>query len=287
MSNEQIVAAIQDGIDEKDNMLQLWEKNHGMIRNWVNKYVGYAEREDLEQECYFGLYEAVKRYKADQGALFMSYAEYWIKQAMQRYIENHGRTVRVPAYLVQLENKYGRIESEFEKIYGREPSESELCHLLGIEREKLQEIKKSRKMVHIMSLEAPIGEGTEDITVADTVASEEDIEERCNRRFDYNQMKKVLWETVDNLPDDQGEVIRKRYQDQMTLKEVGQQLGLGIAGARKIEEKGMRTLRIPSKSRKYKTYFDTYLRTHTFHHVGLEQFNNTWTSEVEREVLRR
>ena len=53
-----------------------------------------------------------------------------------------------------------------------------------------------------------------------------------------------------------------------------------------LESKAIRTLRIPSRSRKFKPYFEQYLSAHSYHHVGVENFQRTWMSEVEREALR-
>lgn len=75
-SNEQLVIRIKAGIDVSDNMLQLWEQNRGFIATIAKKFCGYAEMDDLLQQGYLGLCQAVDAYDPDVGAPFVDYAAY-------------------------------------------------------------------------------------------------------------------------------------------------------------------------------------------------------------------
>ena len=109
MDNEQLVARIRAGVDTADNMLILYEQNHGFIHKMALKYSGYAEIEDLKQEAYIGLCAAVEHYDEDKGVAFISYAGFWIKQTMQRYIDNCGGVVRLPVHAREWIAKYKKI----------------------------------------------------------------------------------------------------------------------------------------------------------------------------------
>lgn len=76
MTNEQLVVRIQAGEETAANMLQLWQQNKGFVASIAKKYRGYAEMEDLMQEGYIGLNDAVAHYKEGKGALFTSYAAF-------------------------------------------------------------------------------------------------------------------------------------------------------------------------------------------------------------------
>ena len=102
MTNEQLVARIQVGEDTAVNMLQLWEQNQRFIGMIAVKYSGYAEMDDLKQEGYLALCEAVRHYNPDQGVPFINYAAFYIRQGMQRYIENSGNCIRIPVHRQQL-----------------------------------------------------------------------------------------------------------------------------------------------------------------------------------------
>ena len=88
MTNEQLAARIKAGEDEAGNMLKLWQQTEGFIAKLAMKYQGRAEFEDLKQEGYIGLCEAVRQYAPDRGVPFLNYAAFWIRQAMRRYADN-------------------------------------------------------------------------------------------------------------------------------------------------------------------------------------------------------
>lgn len=67
MENEELVARIKAGIDTADNMLALWEQNRGMIGKLARRYSAYADIEDLQQEGYLALYDAIDGFKPDKG----------------------------------------------------------------------------------------------------------------------------------------------------------------------------------------------------------------------------
>ena len=101
MTNEQLVAQIQGGLDVKENMQQLYLQNKGMIYRMVKKYRNIdkmTDIDDLMQQAYLGLVEAVDRYEPEKGVLFLSYATYWIVQSVKRYLEQCGRVMYLPAH---------------------------------------------------------------------------------------------------------------------------------------------------------------------------------------------
>lgn len=74
MTNDQLVLRIRAGEDTAENMLMLWQQNQGIIGKLAGKYKSMAEEEDLKQEGFLGLCEAVRHWEPDDGADFMSYA---------------------------------------------------------------------------------------------------------------------------------------------------------------------------------------------------------------------
>lgn len=157
ISNEQLVSRIQSGEDEAENMLKLWEQNRKFITMMARKYAGLAEMEDLEQEGYIGLCEAVRHYEPDKGMKFINYAAFWIKQAMKRYIENTGAVVRIPSNMQDWIRKYDRVLQEYRQTYHEWPSDGAMCWLLDIGQKKLKEIQEAANMGQIRSLDEPIG----------------------------------------------------------------------------------------------------------------------------------
>ena len=145
MNNEQLVALIQDGIDTADNMLKLWKQNQGMIRKLANKYSTYAELEDLQQEGYIGLCNAIDGYNPDEGP-FINYAILWIRQAMRRHIENaleeYNQSTRSAMKMASRVNELNDIATAFAKEYEREAKPNELAQRMGITEEEVKELMK-------------------------------------------------------------------------------------------------------------------------------------------------
>lgn len=284
-SNEQLVAWIRAGENEAEYMLSLWQQNQGFIHKIAVRYSGFAEIEDLKQEAYMGLCAAVEHYDEDKGVPFVNYAGFWIKQIMQRYIDNCGSVVRIPVGAREEIQKYRRVSSEYRKYYGREVSEHEIRAFLGVNREKLAQIKENVRKAQIKSISEPIG-GEEELSIADTIAADINIEEDIAMQLDTAAMSKELWTAVDLLPEEQSEVIRQRYKEQKTMQEAGESIGISASAVRSLESKAMRTLSLPHRCGKLKRYFEEYLSAAPIHHVGVESFKRTWTSEVEREAMR-
>ena len=285
MDNEQLVARIRAGEDVAKNMLELYNQNRGFIVKMAKRYQGFAEMEDLIQEGYIGLSEAVSRYDADKNSSFIHYAAFWIRQSMSRYVDNCGSVVRIPVQARGEIREYNRVVREYRKYYGEWPSDYALSRLLGVTREKLQEIRKSAQIGQMRSLSEVLGGDGEEFTLEDSIASDQDLEGEAVREADTAAMKHELWVAVDRLPGNLPEVVKRRYIDGQTLREIGAALGMDGSKVDRIEKKALRTLREPGLSRKYHKYYEEYISAESYRHVGVESFMRTGLSEVELEVL--
>jgi len=286
MTNEQLVARIQAGENEAENMLVLWQQNKGFIYKMAMKYQGYAEIEDLTQEGYIGLCEAVQHYDIAQGVSFINYAAFWIKQGMQRYIYSCCSAVRLPEYARSEVQQYKKIVSEYLGRYGKEPTDKEMRAFLGVSEDKLETIKKNALLLKIRGLSEPVGGEDEEITLGDTIASTYNLEEDVVKQLDTAAMQEALWSAVDELPDNYPDVLRYQYQDKMTLREIGESLGVATERARQIEKSALRKLRVPSRNEQFRGYYEQYIAPATIHHVGVEAFERTWFSSTEWEALK-
>lgn len=285
MTNEQLVIRVKGGDNTAGNMLKLWEQNRGFIATMVRKYSAGAEMEDLEQEGYIALCEAVQHYDPGRGMSFISYAAFWIKRRM-RICADNSRTVRLSFNAGDEVRQYQKIMNEYRQEYGCDPSDRELCAFLYVSWEKLNQIRKAAQMGNIRSLDEPV-QGTDgDISIGDTVPSGEAMEEDTIREIDKERMKRELWLAVDQLPGNLPAAVRLRYENGLTLEKTGQALGVNRERARQLESKAMRILRQPHRCRTFRAYFEEYLSAAPIHHVGVSSFQTTWTSEVELEALR-
>lgn len=282
--NEQLVARIRAGEDTAENMLQLWQQNKAFVAMMTRKYKGYAEIDDLMQEGYLGLNDAVEHYDIDSSYSFISYAAFWIRQKMRRYIERSG-VIRLPAEMYQLVIKYKSLVSKYVQEHGCEPSDGVCMAFLGMDEEELDKVRKAAQKEQIKSLDAVISEDDDSLTLMDLVESGQNLEEDAARKRDHELMSAELWEAISKLPENQALVISGRYQDKRTHKSLGREMGCSFQYVRSLEQHALRTLRRPHISRKFRPYFEQYITPYPIYHVGIESFQRTGFSEVERAVL--
>lgn len=283
-SNEELVALVQSGVDVQANMLQLWEQNRGFIATIAKKFCGYAEMDDLLQQGYLGLCQAVDTYDPDVGAPFVDYAAYWLRQNMQRYVMNCGCNVRIPVQANVRARKYLKLCDAYEAKYGRKPTDRELERALGVSWNVLEDIKKSATMLQIGSLDVPVGED-EDGSMYDLLPGPESPEGEIVDNLQNEQLRETLWGMVDELPGQQPAVIRMRYQEGATLKETGEAAGLSVEQTRQLQNKALRSLREPRRAKKLAPFLDEEIRSMAFVGNGTECFNRTWTSSTERAAI--
>ena len=289
MTNEQLAVRIRAGENVGDNMAILYDQVKDFIHAMAYKYHGQGELEDLEQEGFLALYDAIDHYEADQGVKFLTYASHWIRQRMQKYIQNTGSPLRLSAGRQKAIRKYRKFCTEFQTEQGRKPTEAELCRSLWLTLEQLREIQYDACMTAVKSLDAPIkgAEGEEDTTLGELAASATDPCEKLLDRLEQEELCSILWQCVDGLPGKQPDVIRSRYKDNMTMKQCGQFCGISEAEVRKQQLKALRSLRSGENAKKLRPFLpgDAWIYSGALIGNGVDHFNQTWTSSTERVAL--
>ena len=289
MTNEQLAVRIRAGENVGDNMAILYDQVKDFIHAMAYKYHGQGELEDLEQEGFLALYDAIDHYEADQGVKFLTYASHWIRQRMQKYIQNTGSPLRLSAGRQKAIRKYRKFCTEFQTEQGRKPTEAELCRSLWLTLEQLREIQYDACMTAVKSLDAPIkgAEGEEDTTLGELAASATDPCEELLDRLEQEELCSILWQCVDSLPGKQPDVIRSRYKDNMTMKQCGQFCGISEAEVRKQQLKALRSLRSGENAKKLRPFLpgDAWIYSGALIGNGVERFNHTWTSSTERIAM--
>ena len=289
MTNEQLAVRIRAGENVGDNMAILYDQVKDFIHAMAYKYHGQGELEDLEQEGFLALYDAIDHYEADQGVKFLTYASHWIRQRMQKYIQNTGSPLRLSAGRQKAIRKYRKFCTEFQTEQGRKPTEAELCRSLWLTLEQLREIQYDACMTAVKSLDAPIkgAEGEEDTTLGELAASATNPCEELLDRLEQEELCSILWQCVDGLPGKQPDVIRSRYKDNMTMKQCGQFCGISEAEVRKQQLKALRSLRSGENAKKLRPFLpgDAWIYSGALIGNGVDHFNQTWTSSTERVAL--
>ena len=119
-TNEELVKKIKAGEDVAGNMAKLWQQNKNFVYSIARKY-GESEIDDLMQEGYLGMYRAVGNYDLSAGTSFLSYAGFWIKQAIQRYHQEN-KHIHIPVYAQENISKYKKFRNAYRMYFGKEPT---------------------------------------------------------------------------------------------------------------------------------------------------------------------
>ena len=288
MTNEQLVIRIRAGENVAENMEQLYLQVKAFIHTIAWKYRDSGEIEDLEQEGYLALYAAIDGYDPAAGANFLTYAAYHIRQRMQRYLQNNGSCLRLPVHCLESVRQYQRFCSNYQREYGCEPPDAAISAFMGLTLEQIGNVKKNACLLNLSSLDSPVTgiDGGENTTLGELTASAENLEEGVLERIEREQLQALLWDCVDSLEGQQPEVIRMRYQENMTREQVGQCCGIPTQTARQLEHKAISTLRRPCISEKLRPFFvEDRIYSMGIFGTSVETFRRTWTSATERTAL--
>ena len=253
MSNEELVLCIQRGEDVVENLEILYMNNLPLIRKIAARFTAKAELEDLTQEAFFGLIRAVELWDPEKDALFMTYAAYWIKHHIIRYIHDHSTTIRVPVHQREVMRAYSRMVNSYRVRFGRDPEEAEICYALDLSRDQYRQLLKDLQTVSTCSTSAPVGEDGE-LVLEDMIPDDSDPIGDALEKISREEEAAALWSEVDQLPEREAEVIKSRYRDNLTLNQCGEALGVSSEMVRQLQEKALRKLRNPRVLRRLSPY---------------------------------
>jgi RNA polymerase primary sigma factor len=283
MSNEQLVLRIQAGEDVAANGEALYLQNKGLIYAVAKRYTGYGELEDLTQEGYFGFHKAVWRFDPAAGASFSAYAVLWIRQAIQRYLHNRADAIRIPVHRQEQIRRYHKAVSEYQALYGADPSDEEIRRQMGVGREAFPRIRLAALMTRPASLDAPLSDEG-DACLRDTIADAGDRTEDVIEGVANAQLREELWAEVDALEPSLAALIRGRYQERRTLRALGGELGVSNTLVKVRERKALVLLRRRWKVKQLAEAYEIAW-SKAYHGSGIQSFQRTWTSSTERAAM--
>ena len=255
-ADEEVELAVKMEKGDIHSKQKLAEANLRLVVSIAKRYVGRGMHFlDLIQEGNMGLMKAVEKFDYTRGFKFSTYATWWIRQAITRAIADQARTIRIPVHMVETINKLVRVQRQLIQELGREPTNEEIAEEMGIDIEKVQDVRKIAQ--EPISLETPIGE-EEDSHLGDFI--EDDTAIAPDDAADFTMLREQLDEILDTLTSRERKVLELRFGlidgTPRTLEEVGKEFDVTRERIRQIEAKALRKLKHPSRSQKLKDFLE-------------------------------
>lgn len=237
---QQLAIRIGEGdATARDRMVRA---NLRLVVNIARGYTGKGlNLQDLIEEGNLGLLRAVEGFDPAMGTRFSTYASYWIKQSIKRALINTAKTIRIPAYMVELLSKWRRASSRLTEELGRTPTPEEIARVLGLPRNKLPIIKKAIRIYNStpQTDQAEAGWSLGEMVMDERTKNPED------ELVESDALRQVL-SLLETMDAREATVLRMRFglhdQDAHTLKQIGETLGLTRERVRQIETEALNKL---------------------------------------------
>ncbi|MCH7689564.1 MAG: sigma-70 family RNA polymerase sigma factor [candidate division Zixibacteria bacterium] len=210
---------------------------------------------DLINEGNIGLIKAAKRFDETRGFKFISYAVWWIRQAILQALAEQSRIVRLPLNRVGTLHKIGKMSSRLEQYLGRVPSPNEIAKELELSEGEVSDTLKISNS-HL-SLDAPFST-SEDNSLIDIL--EDEFQPSPDESLLSHSLRIEIEKALDSLTPREAEVINLYFglnsEKALTLEEIGARFSLTRERVRQIKEKAIRRLRHASRSRSLRAYLN-------------------------------
>ena len=208
---------------------------------------------DLINEGNLGLIKAAKKFDETRGFKFISYAVWWIRQSILQALAEQSRIVRLPLNQVGAVNKIYKFLSDFQQVYNREPTEKEISEELDISQKKINQVLKAASK-HL-SMDAPMTNEEDSNSLIDIM--ENDGIEPTDNGLNRESLLKEIDRALSTLPEREAIIIKHFFgvnDEELSLREIGDKLGLTRERVRQLKERALRKLRKTSRSKHLKTF---------------------------------
>ncbi len=215
--------------------------NLRLVVHWARRYQDRGvDMADLVQEGTFGLMRAVDKFDWERGFRFSTYATWWIRQALQRAVQQHGRTIRIPLEVGEHLQRLDATVAELAGQLGRNPTEAELDEATGMTAAERRNLEGLARVAASLDQPAAADSAT---SLGDLVAPDD---EDWVGGVEDELMRERIRSAIDRLPGLQRDVLRLRFgfdgDSPASLQSTAEKLGVGVRRVRRAEEEGLATL---------------------------------------------
>jgi RNA polymerase primary sigma factor len=239
--DEQVELAKAVAAGDDDARRQMIAANLRLVIHWARRYQDRGvDFTDLVQEGTFGLMRAVDKFDWERGFRFSTYATWWIRQSLQRAVQQHGNTIRVPMEVAELAQRIDRTTWELANELQRDPTPEEVAEAAGLDPETIEGMGTTARVAASLDQPAGIDSTTAlgDLIGADENTFEDDVE----RQLILDRVRAA----VDQLDDLERAVVRIRFGldsgTPASLQATATELGIGVRRARQAEARALQQL---------------------------------------------
>ena len=225
-------------LEAKERMIN---SNLRLVVSIAKRYQGHdLSLLDLIQEGVLGLILATEKFDWRRGFKFSTYATWWIRQAVQRGVQNRSRTIRVPVHVAELERKAARVERELTGKLERHPTEEEVAEAAKIPLPKLRQAREALRT--LASLDRSLGE-EDSATLGDLIAAPD---RDPAAEVAVSLASEALQGALASLPPEQRRCIELRFglggADPASIERVADELAIPRDRVRKLEQRALEQL---------------------------------------------
>jgi RNA polymerase primary sigma factor len=251
---EEVLLARQIKQGDKSALGKLVKSNLRFVVSVAKQYQNQGmSLPDLINEGNLGLIKAAQRFDETRGFKFISYAVWWIRQAILQALAEQARIVRLPVNKIGSINKINRVFARLEQEFEREPSAQEIAVVLEVAPEEVKEVLKNNGRT--VSMDAPIS-GEEDNNMYDVMQS--DDAPSPDKHLINESLTYEIERALSTLSPRESKVIKLYFginlKHPLTLEEIGEELGLTRERVRQIKEKALKRIQYTTRSKILKTY---------------------------------
>ncbi|MGB5304384.1 MAG: RNA polymerase sigma factor RpoD/SigA [Gemmatimonadota bacterium] len=223
-----------------------------VAKRYRNHGVAFA---DLVNEGNLGLMRAARRFDETKGVRFISYAVWWIRQAMMQAIAEQSRIVRVPVGRMDEANKVVRTSRKLSQQLGRSATPEEVGVELGLSPEAVQ--RALGMQAGYISLDAPVPD-TEDTSMLELIPDREG--EEADERTQREALRDVLESSLTHLPEREARIIKMYFgldgEEAHTLEQIGREFSVSRERIRQIKDRALVRLRLGATGRVLESFRD-------------------------------
>ncbi|KAL1158915.1 hypothetical protein V6Z11_A08G255900 [Gossypium hirsutum] len=243
------------GVLCKDKMIK---SNIRLVISIAKNYLGTGMNfQDLVQEGCRGLIKGAEKFDASKGFKFSTYAHWWIKQAVRKFLSEQSRTIRLPLYMVEATYRVKEARKQLYSENGRQPDNKEVAEATGLSMKRLTTVLLTPKAPR--SLDQKIGiyqnlKPSEVIADPEADTSEDILTKQL--------MKEDLEKVLESLSPRERQVIRWRFGMEdgrtKTLQEIGESIGVSRERIRQIEMSAFRKLKSKTRTKHLQQYLISF-----------------------------